>query len=152
MIDGGVAVGDHVRPTENGRDSRVPDGVYRVVGTSEGAVTLLLVGDAAGRRVYTGEVTTVSREALDSFETAANPDANRALAVRVIDRLDGIRWSLWALRRSVRTRPVPGAIAIVLLLVGVFGEGIVPLSAPALTALTLLGALLLVYLGRTGPA
>ncbi len=30
MADGSVAVGDHVRPTEAGRDSRVPAGVYRV--------------------------------------------------------------------------------------------------------------------------
>jgi hypothetical protein len=43
-------------------------------------------------------------------------------------------------------------VAVALLVVGVFGERVVPLSETALTGLTLLGALLLAYLGRAGPA
>ena len=152
MTDGGVAVGDHVRPTEAGRESRVPDGVYRVVGTDEDSVTLLVVGDAAGHRVHTGEVVTVALETLTGFEPAENPDANRSLTTRVIAQLDGLRWSLWLLWRSIRSRPLPGTTAITLLLIGAFGEGIVPVSESVLTGLFLLGTLLLVYLGRVGPA
>ena len=151
MPDGGVAIGDHIRPTEAARDSRVPDGVYRVVGTSEDALTLLLAGDAAGRRVHTGEVGTVARGDLDAFEPAENPDVSRPLATRVISQFDGLRWSLWLLGQSVRSRPVPGAIAIALLLVGAFGGGILLVSETALTGLVLLGTLLLIYLARKGP-
>lgn len=43
---------DHVVPT----DADYPDGVYRVVGTGDGPVTLLRVTDAAGRRAHTGEL------------------------------------------------------------------------------------------------
>jgi hypothetical protein len=152
MTDGGVAVGDHVRPTETGLESRVPDGVYRVVGTDEDAVTLLAVGDAVGRRVHTGEVVTVALESLAAFEPAENPDASRSFATRITSQLEGLRWSLWLLWRSIRSRPIPGTTAITLLLVGAFGEGIVPVSEPVLTGLFLLGTLLLVYLGRVGPA
>lgn len=151
MTDGGVAIGDHIRPTEAGCDSCVPDGVYRVVGTDDDSVTLLLVGDVAGRRVHTGEVVTVARGDLDAFEPAENPDASRPLATRVISQFDGLRWSLWLLGQSVWSRPVPGAIAIALLLVGAFGGGILPVSETALTGPVLLGTLLLIYLARKGP-
>ena len=151
MADDGVAVGDHVQPTEPGRDSRLPDGVYRVVGTDDDSVTLLVVGDAAGRRVHTGEVVTVARGDLYTFESAENPDANRSLITRVISQLTGLRWSLWLLWRSIRTRPIPGTAAITLLFVGAFGEGILPVSETVLTGLFLLGMLLLVYLSRAGP-
>ncbi|AAV47650.1 unknown [Haloarcula marismortui ATCC 43049] len=152
MADGSVAVGDHVRPTEAGRDSRVPAGVYRVVGTDEDAVTLLVVGDAAGRRVHTGEIVTVACEELDTFELAENPDASRSLATRILSQLAGLRWSLWLFWRSIRSKPISGTTAITLLLVGTFGEGILPVSETVLTVLVLLGTLLLVYLGRAGPA
>ncbi|MDQ2074020.1 hypothetical protein RBH20_15900 [Haloarcula sp. H-GB4] len=152
MTDGGVAIGDHVRPTEAGRDSHVPAGVYRVVGTDGDAVTLLLVGDAAGRRVHTGEVVTVALESLAAFEPAENPDASRSFATRILSQLAGLRWSLRLLWRSIRSRPIPGTTAITLLLVGAFGEGIVPVSETVLTGLFLLGTLLLAYLGRVGPA
>ncbi|GGK60455.1 hypothetical protein [Haloarcula sebkhae] len=152
MVDGGVAVGDHVRPAEVGRESRVPDGIYRVVGADDDSVTLLLVGDAAGHRVHTGEVVTVALEALAAFESAKNPDANRSLVTHAISQLDGLRWSLWLLWRSIRTRPLPGTAAITLLLVGAFGEWILPVSETVLTGFFLLGALLLFSLGRAGPA
>ncbi len=57
-------------------------------------MTLLVVGDAAGRRVHTGEIVTVACEELDTFELAENPDASRSLATRILSQLAGIRWSL----------------------------------------------------------
>ncbi|EMA34976.1 hypothetical protein [Haloarcula japonica] len=151
MTDGGVDPGNHVRPTAAGPDSRVPDGVYRIVGTDDDSVTLLLVGDAAGRRVHTGEVVTVARGDLDTLEPAENPDARRSFATRIISQLDGLQWSLWLRWHSIRSRPVPGMAAITLLLVGAFGEGILPVSERVLTGLFLLGALLLFSLGRAVP-
>ncbi|NLV12855.1 hypothetical protein [Haloarcula argentinensis] len=152
MADSGVDLGTHVRPTEADCDSRVPDGVYRVVGADEDSVTLLLVADAAGRRVHTGEVVTVARRGLDTFEPAENPDARRSLATRILSQLDGLRWSLRLLWRSSRTRPISDTAAITLLLVGAFGEGILAVSETVLTGLVLLGALLLLALSRIGPA
>ncbi|MFY4811134.1 hypothetical protein ACOJIV_00285 [Haloarcula sp. AONF1] len=152
MADSGVDPGTHVRLTEAGPDSRITDGVYRVVGADEDSVTLLLVADAAGRRVHTGEVVTVARRGLDTFEPAENPDARRSLVTHAISQLDGLRWSLRLLWRSIRTRPLPGTAAITLLLVGVFGEWILPVSETVLTGFFLLGALLLFSLGRAGPA
>ncbi|WP_254523410.1 hypothetical protein [Natrinema caseinilyticum] len=70
-----LSIRDHVRPIEADR----PDGIYRVVGTSREAVTLLRVGDADGRRVSTGEIVTVSADDLEGFDRAENPDGNRPL-------------------------------------------------------------------------
>jgi len=61
------AVYDHLSPT----DADCPDGVYRVVGSSDGTVTLLRITDADGRRAHTGEVATVDADALDGFEPVA---------------------------------------------------------------------------------
>lgn len=64
---------DHYRPTD--RDEFEP-GVYRVVGTREDAVTLLYVADGDGRRVNTGRVVRVTREAFETtFADAENPDS-----------------------------------------------------------------------------
>lgn len=120
MIDGGVAIGDHVRPVKPSRDG------------------------------HTGEIATGARADLDAFESAEKPETNSSLATLSITRLTGRRWSLWLLGRSIRSRPIPSAVAIAFLLVGTFGEGHVPLSETALTGLVLVGLLLLVYLGRTG--
>lgn len=62
---------DHYRPAT----SEYPDGVYRVVGTDEGDVTLLRVA-ADGRRTNDGTVVSVTRETLRrSFVDADNPDS-----------------------------------------------------------------------------
>ncbi|EMA21022.1 hypothetical protein [Haloarcula argentinensis] len=93
-----------------------------------------------------------AREDLGTFELAENPDARRSFPTRILSQLDGLRWSLWLLWRSIRTRPISGTAAITLLLVGAFGEGILPVSETVLTGLFLLWTLLLLAFGRAGPA
>jgi len=61
---------DHYRADER---APVEPGVYRVVGTDEGTVTLLRVG-ADGRRVNSGAVVRLDRAGLDALAPAKNPD------------------------------------------------------------------------------
>ncbi len=68
---------DHVR---TGPDGPVPEGVYRVVGTGGSGVALLQVADERGRRVHSGRLEHVGREALAGFEAAENPDAGFSLS------------------------------------------------------------------------
>jgi hypothetical protein len=64
---------DHVRPTGSGA---VP--IYRVVGVSADAVTLLRVTDESETRVYSGTVQTVERAAFrDEYESASDPGTPR---------------------------------------------------------------------------
>ncbi|MDS0220406.1 hypothetical protein NDI54_03465 [Haloarcula sp. S1AR25-5A] len=150
MTDGGVAVGDHVRPTESdNRDSPAPDGVYRVVGTSEDVVTLLLVGTTTGRRVNTGAVVTVSREDLDSFEPAENPDGNRSVSSMLLSFLDSFWWTVWVFGQTTVARPLPAAVALALVALGIFGDGLLSLPPFGATLLFLAGFFFLVYLSRT---
>ena len=87
-----IAVYDHLHSTDPDDD----DAVYRVVGTAPESVTLLRVSDGAGRRANTGEVVTVSRDALDSFEAVENPDGNRGLVGAVRSAVSGGYWALRA--------------------------------------------------------
>lgn len=81
---------DFVRPNgdavaESGES--VPDGIYRVVGTTPDSVTLLRVGDADGEREVTGTIYSVTRETYrESFESADEP-AGRGLLRAVVGRL-----------------------------------------------------------------
>jgi hypothetical protein len=85
-----VDVGEHYRPTNGGHKP----GVYRVVGATDG-VTLLRVGDANGRRIYTGEVRYVDTAALGSeFATATDPDTGLSLRGVFRDAIQGLYWSL----------------------------------------------------------
>lgn len=62
---------DHFRTTPTADED---PGIYRVVGTSESAVTLLRVADADGTRRATGVLCRVPLTTLDGdFEPAANP-------------------------------------------------------------------------------
>ncbi|MDS0260016.1 hypothetical protein NDI56_11485 [Haloarcula sp. S1CR25-12] len=81
-----IAVYDHLRSTDPDDDA-----VYRVVGTDTGTVTLLRVSDDDGRRAHTGEV--VTRETLDSFEPAENPDGNRSVGTRLRSVADAAYWA-----------------------------------------------------------
>lgn len=82
--------GDHYRLTEG----RGAEGVYRVVGT-DGAVTLLRVTDAEGRRAHTGELRRVSREELGTaFEPAADPDGGLSALRAVRNLLQGMYWEV----------------------------------------------------------
>ena len=65
---------DHVRAS----DAAIPDGIYRVVGVSDG-VTLLRVADASGTRVHDGRVFTVSTAEYAAFPEAENPDEESLL-------------------------------------------------------------------------
>lgn len=67
----GPVVSDHYRPTNHA----APDGVYRVVGVDSERVTLLRVGDDAGRRVHTGTIESVARDDFGAnYTDAKDPD------------------------------------------------------------------------------
>ncbi|MFC6769633.1 hypothetical protein [Natrinema soli] len=138
-----LAVRDHVRPT----DDDYPDGIYRVVGTNEGAVTLLRVGDADGRRVNTGEIVTVSDDDLEGFAPAENPDGNRPLGATVASNVKMGYWSLRAFGQQLVARPLPVAVAVVLVLVGFVGEGVAPVPEVVLTVAVIAGSLGLAFIG-----
>ena len=123
------AVYDHLRSTDPDDD----DAVYRVVGTDAGSVTLLRVSDGDGRRANTGEVLTVSRGALDSFESAENPDGNRSLGARLASVFKAGYWSLRAGGPLL-------TVGVLLAVVGTLGNlGLVPLSPLVVNGLIFAG-------------
>jgi hypothetical protein len=134
---------DHVSPAT----ADLPDGTYRVVGTTDRTVTLLRVGTADGRRVVTGETVTVDRDAFDGFEPAANPDGNRSPAAVVASAAGAGYWSLRAFVRELRSRPLPAAAALALVLFGLGGDRLVRLPDLAFGGLIFAGSLALAYLG-----
>ncbi|ELY70627.1 hypothetical protein [Natrinema versiforme] len=134
---------DHLRPT----DSDYADEIYRVVGTSGETVTLLRVGDGDGRRVNTGDLERVSEAELEGFEPAANPDGNRPFGAAVASRLEMGYWSLRAFGQQLVARPVPAAVAGLLVVVGVVGEQIGPLPEILLSVMIFAGALGLAVIG-----
>lgn len=81
--------GDHYRRTDS-------DGiVYRVVGRTDDAVTLLRVTDEAGRRVATGEIHHVSlAEIAEQYEPTADPDAGISPVAAVRNLCQGLYWSV----------------------------------------------------------
>lgn len=85
-----TAVGDHYRPTAADRTADV----HRVVGAAD-EVTLLRVTDDDGRRVHTGELRRVTREALDAeFEPADDPDAGFSPISAVRNAFQGLYWQV----------------------------------------------------------
>lgn len=138
-----LRVRDHVRPT----NGDYPDGIYRVVGTDDEAVTLLRVGDADGRRVNTGEIVAVSDSELETFEPAENPDGNRPLGAAVASNAAMVYWRLRAFGQQLAARPLPAAVAGALVLAGVAGEGVVPVPEIVLTVSVLAGSLGLAFVG-----
>lgn len=134
---------DHLRPTT----AEYPAGVYRVVGTAEGSVTLLQVGDADGRRINTGELVTVERDSLDGFEPAENPDGNRTPAGWIRANLSRSYWAFRSYVSELLAHPIPSALAIAVLVAGDFTGriGFIPdsLSLP----LTIAGVVGVTYIG-----
>jgi len=123
------AVYDHLRSTDPDDD----DAIYRVVGTAPGSVTLLRVSDGDGRRANTGEVVTISREALDSFESVENPDGNRSLLGTLRSAASGGYWSLRAGGPLL-------TIGVVLAVVGTLGNvGLLGLSPLVVNGLIFAG-------------
>ncbi|MEF8881302.1 MAG: hypothetical protein V5A34_02100 [Halapricum sp.] len=133
---------DHFRPTE----VDVPEGTYRVVGTSE-AITLLRVGDADGRRVHTGEVVTVDREALDGFEPAENPTDDRSIGAILTSVPRTFYWQLRAFGSSMATNPVPSTLFALALLVGVLTPRALSTAGPLFDGLAITGAIGLAAVG-----
>jgi hypothetical protein len=124
-----VAVYDHLCSTDPDDD----DAIYRVVGTAPGSVTLLRVSDGDGRRANTGEVITVSRDALDSFEEAENPDGNRSVGARLASMFGAAYWSLRAGGPLL-------TLGVVLAVVGTLGNvGLLPLSPLVVNGLIFAG-------------
>ncbi|MFC6727902.1 hypothetical protein ACFQDG_04520 [Natronoarchaeum mannanilyticum] len=124
-----------------------PDGVYRVVGTDDGTVTLLRVADADGQRVNSGEIVTVRSDELAECPEAKNPDGNRPLGEKVTSNLMMTFWSLRAFAQQLVVHPIPSVLAVALVAIGVVGEEFVQLPSAAQSALILGGSLGLAYIG-----
>jgi len=120
---------DHLRSTDPDDD----DSVYRVVGTPGDRVTLLRVSDGDGRRANTGEVVTVPTDALDSFESAPNPDGNRSIVARLRAAAGAGYWAL-------RTGGTLMTAGVVLAVVGTLGNvGLVALPPLVVNGLIFAG-------------
>ncbi|WP_254547154.1 hypothetical protein [Halomarina pelagica] len=134
---------DHYRPI----DADYREGTYRVVGTTNEAVTLLRVGNAEGQRANTGEVITVSVDEFDRFEPAENPDGNRPLGATVASALEMSYWSLRVLIEQSISHPFPAMIAVAFVLIGSFGEHLIPVPEVVQGVLIVIGGLGLAYVG-----
>jgi hypothetical protein len=135
---------DHLRSTDPDDDASI----YRVVGTATDTVTLLRVSDGDGRRAHTGEVITIPRTALDTFETAENPDGNRSVAATLRSAGASVYWSLRTFVASLAARPFLSALGVALFLAGALGSGRLPLPDDLLLVVELGGLLLLVLVGN----
>lgn len=131
-------IGDHVRPTDD-----YPDGIYRVVGTSDEGVTLLRVGDADDRRVTTGELPTVDHDEFAGFAPAEHPEKPSARVRRRVAGGGGVRVFV----RQLIAHPRPTAVATALVLAGGSGDRTVSLPDVAFGGLLLAGGLALAYVG-----
>jgi len=140
MSGADIAVSDHLRSTDPDDDS-----IYRVVGTTAERVTLLRVSDGDGRRVNSGDVVTVARDALSSFEPAPNPDGNRSVGARLVLALRSVYWSFRTVLGSLAANPVPSLVALALVVAGSAGAS--RLSGPLSTGLFFAGLFTLVYIG-----
>ena len=140
-----LSVSDHVAPA----DADHPDGVYRVVGTSDGTVTLLRVADGDGRRVHTGELLRVDADALGSFERVGPPASTRSLGARAASAVEVGYWSLRAFGQQLRAHPRATVVLVAFVLVGLVGDIVSPLSIPdpVFGGLLFLGSLGLAYVG-----
>ncbi|WP_435079738.1 hypothetical protein [Halococcus sp. AFM35] len=136
-------VSDHYSPTK----IDYPAGTYRVVGTDDEAVTLLKVGDSDGQRVTTGEIVTVSCEDFVGFEPAENPDRTRRLVDSVRSSLEVVYWSFRVFGQELIAHSLLTLVAVAVILVGNFGEAIVPLPDTIYSFLVIIGALGLAYIG-----
>jgi hypothetical protein len=139
----GPATSEHLRSTTADH----PDGVYRVVGRTDEAVTLLRITDGDGRRAHTGQVTRVDRDALDGFEPVADPDPARPPAVAIRSALTTAYWSIRAFVGQLAATPLPTAVALGLVAFGATGDAIVPLPDAAFGVAILAGSLGLAYVG-----
>ena len=134
---------EHFKP----RNVDVSDGVYRVVGSDEEAVTLLRVADADERRTHTGEVVTVPIDEFTGFTPAENPDGNRPVGDILTSNLEMGYWSIRVFIQRLASNPLTTLGAIALVLAGVFGDRILSLPAVVFDGVILLGSLGIAYIG-----
>lgn len=134
---------DHLSPA----DGDYPAGVYRVVGRGDDGVVLLRVADADGNRVHGGELLAPDAEALERFEPAGNPDRGQSVLAPAAASPSTAYWSVRTFLREARERPLVTLLALAALAVGSLGGSALPLGAPALAALVLLGGLGLAAVG-----
>mgnify|MGYP000241766883 CR=1 FL=1 len=124
----------------------VSDGIYRVVGSDEETVTLLRVADANERRIHTGEVVTVSFDEFTGFIPAENPDGNRPLGATLTSHLEMGYWSIRVFLQQLASKPILATVAVTLVIVGVFGDQILPLPDIVFGGLILFGSLGLAFI------
>lgn len=136
-------VSEHLRPV----DADHPDGVYRVVGVADATVTLLLIVDADGERVHSGELRTVARVELGGFERVDRPDGTRPAGRVGVSLLETAYWSAWAFVQQLAAHPLPSAAAAALVLVGSVGGLAASLPEFVFGVSILVGSLGLAYVG-----
>ncbi|PSP37641.1 hypothetical protein BRC71_11830 [Halobacteriales archaeon QH_7_65_31] len=143
-----ASVGDHL--ATNHPEYR--SGVYRVVGTDNQRLTLLLVGDSGGKRIHTGLVISVDRSTLDSFEPAEQPLPDRSVTETVLSGLSIGYWSLRANARQLRVRPIRTAAVAVLLAGGLLLDRLDLVPEIVASAAVVTGSVLVVLVatGRLG--
>lgn len=137
------SVFNHVQLTEKD----CPDGIYRVVGTPKGVVTLLRVGDSDGQRMHTGELVKISEDEFDEIPTAENPDGNRPLRALIASHFEMIHWSVRVFCQQLATHPIPATVAVTLIGFGAQGDLLVPIPDMIQGGLILVGSLGLAYIG-----
>ena len=119
-----VPIYDHVEF----RNSDYPDGVYRVVGTTDDTVTLLHVAAADGRRIHTGRTVSVSHDTYAALPSASNPDESGS-PLAVVRSLPTVAyWGIRAYGQQWASRPVPAAVAGSVAVVGVISPPGLPVS------------------------
>jgi hypothetical protein len=133
----------HFKPVE----VDVSNGIYRVVGSDEETVTLLPVADANERRIHTGEVVTVSLGEFAGFTPIENPDGNRSLGATLRSHLEMGYWSFRVFLQQLASKPMSATVAILLVIVGTFGNQILPLPDAVSGGLILFGSLGLALIG-----
>ena len=137
------AVSDHVEL----QDSDHPDGVYRVVGTTDETVTLLQVADADGQRVHSGYTIAVPTATYESLPAAANPDEQGLIAASLRSVPTGTYWTRRAAGRRYAEQPLLTAILVAIPVIVAVGEGVLPVQSGILDGIFAGGISWLVSLG-----
>lgn len=88
-----------------------------------------------------------SDEEFARFEPTENPDGTRSLGDSVRSSLEMVYWSFRVFGQELVVHPVLTLVAVTVILVGHFGEAIVPLPDTVYSFLIIIGALGLAYIG-----
>lgn len=142
LVTEAPALYDHHSPI----NSEYSAGVYRVVGVNEEGVTLLRVANSDGTRLHTGIIISVSECEFNGFAPAENPDGNRSIWDAAVSSGEMLYWSVRVFAQQLAQHRLKTGGALALLATGYFGEGVLPLPNPILTAMILVGSLGLAYI------